>query len=187
MNRKNARIERQLAKQLAHIQKKARTVAQFSEEKTPRVIDAPQINKNPRTLADPVSIMGMQMQYQVITHADQEGAWSWGQERNWCSPAHNAENACEIRSTMIFMSGLYWHEILAQRTGSGHKRHKKNHSQAWDSLCAEAQERWLEIGRGEDELFRFRTGGKGRIWGFRDGHIFNVVWWDAEHQIYPVD
>ncbi len=87
---------------------------------------------------------------------------------------------------MIEMSGLYWYEIMAQTTG-GNERHKKHHSQPFDSICNEAQDRWIEIGRVEDELFRFRTGGKQRIWGFRTGHVFNVVWWDAEHQIYPVD
>ena len=83
----------------------------------------------------------------------------------------------------MFMSALQWHEIFAQTTNG----HSKHHGQAWDTICAEAQERWVEIGREEDQLFRFRCGGKQRIWGYREGHVFFVVWWDAEHQIYPVD
>ncbi len=86
---------------------------------------------------------------------------------------------------MSEMSRLTWAEILSQTTG-GRERRKKHHVQSWDSICPEAQARWIEIERTEDELFRFRVGGQERIWGVRQGPVFLVVWWDAEHRIYPV-
>lgn len=186
MSKKEARIERKLARKLKEQEKSARLIVHMSEAQVPRAESSPTTEKLPRSDQDPGSIMHMRMEYRIHDFADRTGAWSWGQDRNWCHPSNGPDNACAVRSTMIEMSGLYWHEILSHTTG-GKERHKKHHPQAWDTLCPEAQERWVEIDRFEDELFRFRTGGKQRIWGFRTGHVFNMVWWDPEHKIYPVD
>ncbi|WP_019564360.1 hypothetical protein [Agrobacterium sp. 10MFCol1.1] len=186
MSKKEARIERKLAKQLKEQEKSARLKVQVESQQVPRAEANPITEKLPRSERDPVSIMQMRMEYRIHEHADREGAWSWGEQRNWCHSSYGPDNACVVRATMIAMSGLHWHEIMSQTTG-GNDRHKKHHAQSWDTLCPEAQERWMEIERVEEELFRFRTGGKQRIWGFRTGHVFNMVWWDAEHKIYPVD
>ncbi len=186
MSKREARIARQNEKRLREAEKSARLVEVVVADMVPRTLADPETSAVPRASENPSSIMSMKMEYRIIDHSDRDGSWTWGQARNWCDPSHSPENACLIRSTMIQMSGLYWHEILAQTTG-GRDRHRKHHPQSYDSICSEAQSRWIEIGREEDELFRFRTGGTQRIWGFRTGHVFNVVWWDAEHQIYPVD
>ncbi|MFP3543339.1 hypothetical protein SB748_07640 [Rhizobium sp. SIMBA_035] len=186
MDRKQARIDRQIEKQVRQQAKAARLVEKVEADPSPRTAFSPSDFKAPRSEQDPGSIMQMRMEYRIIDHSDRDGAWTWGQQRNWCDKAFGPDNTCTIRATMIEMSGLLWREILARTTG-GYERHKKHHSHSFDSICPEAQSRWIEIGREEDELFRFRTGGKQRIWGFRTGHVFNVVWWDAEHQIYPVD
>jgi hypothetical protein len=36
-------------------------------------------------------------------------------------------------------------------------------------------------------MFRFRLGGKARLWGFRSERIFHVVWWDPDHRVYPTE
>ncbi|GAJ96191.1 hypothetical protein [Rhizobium rhizogenes] len=186
MDRKQARIDRRIERQVRQQVKAVRLVEKVEAEHEPRTAFTPGGAKTARSEQDPGSIMQMRMSYRIHDHSDRANSWSWGQVRNWCDPIYDANSACVVRSTMIEMGGLYWHEIMGQMTG-GRDRHKKHHSQPLDSLCEEAQLRWIEIGREEDELFRFRTGGKQRIWGFRTGHVFNVVWWDAEHQIYPVD
>jgi hypothetical protein len=186
MGRRQARIDRQLEKLVKQQEKAARLIVKVEAEQKPRQAFSPEDGKTPRSIADPGSIMQTRMEYRIHDHSDRFHMWSWGEKRDWCHSDYGPENACIIRATMIEMSGLYWHEIMGQMTG-GKDRHKKHHSQPFDSICNEAQNRWIEIGRVEDELFRFRTGGKQRIWGFRTGHIFNVVWWDAEHKIYPVD
>lgn len=186
MSRKEARIARKLEKQLKEAEKKARLVEVVSTDRKPRALYAPSASKSARAGADPSSIMQMQMAYELFQYSDREGEWSWGELRNWCSSAAKAGAGCIVRNSMNEMSSLTWSEIFAQTTG-GKVRHNKHHSQAWDSLCNEAQERWMEIGRTEEELFRFRVGGKQRIWGVRQGAVFFVVWWDAEHQIYPTE
>jgi len=187
MKRKQARIERKNERLLKQQEKSARFVEAVKKaDHAPRIQIEPNEGKAPRTVEDPRSIMQMQMEFRIHEHADRKGSWSWGEARNWCDPQYGPENSCVVRATMIEMSGLYWHEIMSHTTGNK-DRHKKHHAQPLDSLCEEAQLRWIEIEREEDELFRFRTGGKQRIWGFRTGHVFNVVWWDSEHKIYPVD
>jgi hypothetical protein len=186
MGRREARIERNNKKILDQQEKNARLVEVVKSDHVPRIEVSVSSAETPRAAEDPGSIMQMRMMFKMLECADRTEQWSWGQGRNWCSPEHSAENACAIRSFMIEMSALYWHEIHSQTTG-GRERHRKHHAQSWDSICDEAQRRWLEIGRDEEELFRFRAGGRERLWGFRAGHVFYLVWWDAEHQIYPVD
>lgn len=38
-----------------------------------------------------------------------------------------------------------------------------------------------------DELFRFRLGNLPRLWGILDGDIFYPVWWDPDHEVYPLE
>lgn len=186
MGRREARIERKNQKILEQQDKNARLVEALRQDYIPRVAVDLSLSGTPRAIENPGSIMQMRMAFQMLECADRLDSWTWGRERNWCSPTHGSESACAVRSLMIEMSALYWHEIHGQTTG-GKDRHYKHHTQSWDSLCAEAQERWLDLGRSEDELFRFRAGGKERLWGFRAGHVFYVVWWDPDHRIYPVD
>lgn len=143
MSRKQARADRKHEKQLKNQEKSARLVQIVKEDIRPRVeFDLPS-HKTPRSSEDPVSIMQMRMEYNIMQFADREGMWSWGQGRDWCHQNHRSGNACVIRSTMIEMSGLYWHEILSQTTG-GRDRRKKHHSHDWNSICDEAQNRWLK-------------------------------------------
>lgn len=186
MGRRQARIDRQVEKLVRQQEKAARLVVKVEAEQKPRQAFLPDTAKTPRATVDPGSIMQMRMEYRIHDYSDRTGTWNWGEQRDWCHSDYGPQNSCVVRATMIEMSGLFWHEIMAQTTG-GKERHKKHHSQLFDSICGEAQTRWIEIGRVEDELFRFRTGGKQRIWGFRTGHVFNVVWWDAAHGIYPTD
>lgn len=186
MSRRQARIDREVEKELKAKQKSARLVKGFESQQRPRSEYEPSPRKIAGHTINPDSFMQMRMEYRLLDAADRDGSWSWGEHRDWCDPDIGSNNACIVRSTMISMSGLYWHEIIAQTTGS-RRRRKKHHSHSFSDIDDEAQTRWLEIGRLEDELFRFRTGGQERIWGFRTGHTFWVVWWDAKHRIYPID
>lgn len=181
--KKQARIDRQLAKEAARQSKQARLLERVASDVEPRASYNPR--KSIRQGADPASIMQMQMTFDAHGSADRQGVWSWGQDRNWCSGATcKSEDRCEILSTMLSMSALKWFEIMQQSSGG----HQKHHDQELSTITPEAKERWTDhLKRGEDMLFRFRTSGKGRIWGYRSGACFHVVWWDAEHKIYPVE
>ncbi|RKZ46349.1 MAG: hypothetical protein DRR00_24365, partial [Candidatus Parabeggiatoa sp. nov. 3] len=36
-----------------------------------------------------------------------------------------------------------------------------------------------------DELFSLRLSGKERLWGILDNHILKILWWDANHDVWP--
>ena len=86
---------------------------------------------------------------------------------------------------MKSLSGMTWGEIDRHTTGTGHKKH---HGMSIEIISAEAQHRLVEIDRVEaDTLFRFRLGNRRRLWGYRFGPLFDLVWFDREHDVYPTD
>lgn len=63
-----------------------------------------------------------------------------------------------------------------------------HHDMPVEVICDEAQTRLLELDRLEaDAIFRFRLGNKPRLWGFRHGANFDILWFDREHDVYPTD
>ncbi|MBO3743617.1 hypothetical protein [Actinoplanes flavus] len=62
---------------------------------------------------------------------------------------------------------------------------------AWRWPAAdEAQERIAQLRLDEvfgDEIFRFRVANRRRLWGFIAAGVFYILWWDAEHLVYPLD
>ena len=73
---------------------------------------------------------------------------------------------------------LTWGQIEQNR--------KLNHSVAVGKLTGAAQRRLAELNQDDvDELFRFRFGSTGRLWGIRDQATFKVLWWDPHHKVCP--
>lgn len=106
-----------------------------------------------------------------------EGRWSW-----------NIDLATlrEITRFLSTMERLTWAEVRAQTTG----RHRRHHPIPLDRLCPEAQRRLQDLELDEfDDLFRFRIGGRPRLWGVLhpDDNVFYAIWWDPDHQVYPTD
>lgn len=102
---------------------------------------------------------------------DCEGAWSWTEvdPRLWW------DHICPARENFCSMK---WGEI----TGNG------NHPIDVDNIIPAAQRRLEEIGQGDtDVLYSLRIGGRRRIWGIRELNTFRVLWWDPNHEIYPVN
>jgi hypothetical protein len=57
---------------------------------------------------------------------------------------------------------------------------------ALDKLCPEAQKRLHELELDDqDRLWELRVSGQQRVWGARQGHVFYLLWWDAEHTVCP--
>jgi hypothetical protein len=51
---------------------------------------------------------------------------------------------------------------------------------------AEAAVRLDSIGLGDmTRISVLRLQGEPRLYGFLEGHVFHVVWWDPEHKIWP--
>lgn len=82
----------------------------------------------------------------------------------------------DVIEKLYEFEGKNWNEIT--RGGS--------HTIAVSDLCDAAKKRLEEIKRDDlDELLSLRLTGPNRVWCIKDGHIMRVLWWDAEHQVYP--
>lgn len=113
--------------------------------------------------------------------ADHDGSWSW----NHSTPATLRQLADFLRH----MEELTWAQLQTHTySGARSGTHRKNKLVSVESLCGEAQRRLRDLRLDHlDELFEFRIGSKPRLWGFPRNGVFHVIWWDPEHQVYPVD
>jgi hypothetical protein len=51
---------------------------------------------------------------------------------------------------------------------------------------AEAQDRLEDLRRADQTtISALRISGERRLWGFRVGNIFHVIWWDPHHEVWP--
>lgn len=135
--------------------------------------------KQARAGADPGSIFHMSMTWSCDT-PDVQDAWTWGVNRQWSDEYW----ASLIEPKLLEFEQLTWAEIDYLSSGSGHKMH---HNMATEEICDEAQMRLIDIERYEEVIFRFRLGGKPRLWGYRVVAEFQILWFDPTHQIYPVE
>lgn len=118
----------------------------------------------------------------TIENADRAGAWSFGVQRDWPQETWDGQ----LQPKLVEWERLTWAEIDALTTGTK-DRHKMHHSMDVEAICDEAQLRLMELNNSDESIFRFRMGGKPRLWGFRRVAVFHVLWFDPTHQIYPVD
>lgn len=94
----------------------------------------------------------------------------------------------ELNELLQFLEDLSkktWTEVLAETDGKGRRKH---HTHNPADLHPTAKSRLREIGMaGEEKIFRFRVKGTLRLWGFRIGPVFRILWYDPKHQVYPVE
>ena len=62
-----------------------------------------------------------------------------------------------------------------------------NYYPTTSGLCQMAKKRLSEINlEGVDALWAFRVSKRQRLWCIRRGDIYALLWWDPEHQVYPM-
>jgi hypothetical protein len=123
----------------------------------------------------------MQMVW-TVEKADREGNWTWG-ARDWSENDWGAVIYPKLRE----FQALRWLEIESFTTGSEHDRHRMHHSMPVDTICTESQNRLTQLSLDYDEIYRFRLGNRRRLWGFRIVNVFETLWYDPLHKIYPTD
>lgn len=91
------------------------------------------------------------------------------------------EKILDIRQKLANFESMTWGEILV-------KGKQNNHLVPVNEIIRPAQERLREIDQDDvDELVSLRLAGRARVWGILEGSVLKVLWWDPEHQVYPVD
>lgn len=132
-------------------------------------------------VANPVDPTGKQFVWSArrLDH-DYYGEWDWN-----LTP----QELCELMKFIEAQTKRTWGEIMGDQTG-GRKRHKKHHAMQVKNLSRAARERVTELYASEippEQLFRFRLSGLVRLWGTRTGNLFEILWYDREHKVYPVE
>lgn len=120
------------------------------------------------------------------SHLDQECGtqcmWSWDM---------SAKEVKTLLEFMVITSKRTWAEIEDDVTNTRTSSHRKHHGQPIDSLPRPALRRLEvavpELKEAEEEIYRFRLGSTRRLWGFRSGHVFRLLWWDENHKVYPTE
>lgn len=86
-----------------------------------------------------------------------------------------------VLRTLAQFEALTWGEILI-------KRKYYNHHNQVSQLSPVAQKRLQEIFPGLDELLSLHLSSEERVHGIlQERGIMLVLWWDPEHQVYPVE
>lgn len=101
---------------------------------------------------------------------DINGRWGWAglSKTEWWN---------EICAKLILFEKMTWSEI---------KRNRKNHSIYVGKIVKEAQQYIIDRGLEQhDQVFSLRLTGKKRVYGIRTERVFNVLWYDPNHEICP--
>ena len=64
---------------------------------------------------------------------------------------------------------------------------KQNHLVSVQKLCKEAQSRLSSLEIYTDELVQLRVGSKKRIFGIVEDGVVSLIWFDLNHEVYPVE
>ena len=104
-----------------------------------------------------------------------------------CRWSLEAKETKELLTFLESISRKTWKECLAETVMSGRKKRPRNHDQHVSTLSVDAQKRIQALPSAEERVFRFRLSGETRLWGFRSGDLFRVLWYDPDHAVCPVE
>lgn len=106
-----------------------------------------------------------------FSHVDHDGRWGFG--------SMDTATLCQVLKKLSDCESMTLNDL---------RRHHGFFTEYRDlsRLCKEAVVRLDELGFGDrTEIQRLRFTGKQRLYGFLVGNVFNVLWWDPEHEVYP--
>jgi len=90
----------------------------------------------------------------------------------------STETFCAILRKLAAFESMTANEAFTGSPGKDYEIAEIPHKNAVPRLEA--------IGLGDQtRISRFELQGKWRLYGFRQGNVFHVVWWDPEHEIWP--
>ena len=101
-----------------------------------------------------------------------KGKWEWNKV--------TIDDICKcILPKLIEFEKKKWKEIIREGRRQG------SHFMTVSKLSPEAIKRLKELKLDDDRLFSFRFMKRPRMWGIVDQGIYNVLWWDPEHTVFP--
>jgi len=131
-----------------------------------------------------------------VTYDNLNPAWSFKrmqQETKWVFISdeflcHNDSSSIDpkcVLSKLAAFESMTWRRIKQQTYGG---KNKTNHHFITDlsKLDKEAQQR-LEKLQINENFFSLRLEGTVRIYGLLQSQVFEILWYDNKHEIYPVE
>lgn len=107
-----------------------------------------------------------------------EGRWDWNLQ---------PKESADLLRLLETLEELTWNEVRTMRVPSkDQKSRMRHHEQDVDGLSKDAQARLRALQIDVDALFRLRLDGMTRVWGYKMGPVLHLVWFDRDHQVYPV-
>jgi len=95
---------------------------------------------------------------------------------------HKGKFDTDLLKKLGVFEGLSWRDIERQT----HDNNKSSsHFVKVNNLNKEAQSCLEDFRIFDDELFSLRITNKERIYGLLNNGIFNIIWYDKHHEIYP--
>jgi hypothetical protein len=101
---------------------------------------------------------------------DMDGRWGWH--------AITPGDFCLIQGRLKSYETMPWKTIECQ--------HSCGQMLVAD-IGKDARDRLVALGRDIDVLYKLRITTAGRVWGVREEHALNLLWWDPNHEVYPMD
>jgi hypothetical protein len=149
--------------------------AQFAQSgKKPKQFDFKQftddLKKQPKVASDPQAYYHRSPSWR-FTRAEMVDPFGWHEITN--------DELHDVRVKLIEFERRTWAEILVADEAN-------NHGIKTYKLCLEARQRLKELNIAVDEVHSLRLTAKNRVFGIMDNGVFEVLWWDPEHQICPV-
>lgn len=109
---------------------------------------------------------------------DHDGKWGWKKIGK-----HRWEE--KILPKLRDFESMTWADI--ERAAGGRKAGNNSHFVPVNKLIPEAQKRLEYLQMDDiDQLFSLRLEGKVRLYGRRTGRVMKILWFDFDHEIYPI-
>ncbi len=123
------------------------------------------LNQEPRSFKD--APLTLSWGFQIID-TDPSCRWSFCQDNLdptfWADVAHKMGNFETMTPAAIFVNAK-----------------KSNHSIRVNDLEKDAKDRLHELGLHLERIFSIRIEGKGRLYGYMNGTVFLLIWYDKDH------
>jgi len=104
-----------------------------------------------------------------VVKLDVDGRWGWN--RVDCQFFLS-----DILPKMQHFESMTWNEILGPQ----------NHEVSVAKIGKDAKKRLRELQLDDvQSLVSFRLVSKQRLWGIRSRNVFQILWWDPKHEVYP--
>jgi hypothetical protein len=88
----------------------------------------------------------------------------------------------DLRDSLAHIEGLTWSELKQTFGGRGAGGGTNHHSLPTSELSSRAQKRLEELSLDDcDDVFSLRLNNTLRIYGIRDGRVFQILWYDRHH------